>query len=329
MADSLPMHATRDATSTVRYHGALGFHPLVTVLGKWPAAAAALASLLTGAAVVVTRQVVETVPPLPLGWMRYSIALLCLIVPLLIFARRRLSLRQFIASLLLGSLFFGVFTLCFNLGLQTVTSARAGTIVATMPALTLLLAAAARIETLTLFKSVGVLMALAGVSVVLGEQATTEAVASGAAPPIDGQWWLVGAAVCGAIYNVGNRIWLSQLPAITVAFWSMTGGVCVLTAMSAISADWPTSQMLTLASGAAVLFLGTAAGALGFTLWIWALSKATPTQVAVFFTLNPVSAAVLGAIILNEAITASVALGMVVVLSGIVLTTLRRSGSQT
>ena len=293
-------------------------------MGKWPAAAAALASLLTGAAVVVTRQVVETVPPLPLGWMRYSIGLLCLIVPLALFAWRRLSMRQLVASLTLGALFFGVFTLCFNIGLQTVSSARAGTIVATMPVLTLMLAVGARIESLTLFKSIGVLMALVGVAIVLGEQSASPAATADAGTELDGQWWLVGAAVCGAIYNVGNRLWLSQLPAITVAFWSMTGGVCVLTAMSAIAADWPTQQMLTVSSIASVLFLATAAGAIGFTLWIWALSKATPTQVAVFFTLNPVSAAVLGAIVLDEALTAPVALGMAVVLSGILLTTLQR-----
>jgi drug/metabolite transporter (DMT)-like permease len=280
--------------------------------------------LLTGAAVVVTRQVVETVPPLPLGWMRYTIALLCLVVPLALFAWRRLSGRQLAASLVLGSLFFGVFTLCFNIGLQTVSSARAGTIVATMPVLTLMLAVAARIEALTLCKAIGVLTALAGVAIVLGQQAMAQPGAGMGANPLDGQWWLVGAAICGAIYNVGNRLWLSQLPAITVAFWSMTGGVCVLTALSAFNGEWPTMQMLSLGAIMAVLFLGTAAGALGFTLWIWALSKATPTQVAVFFTLNPVSAAVLGALALDEAITAPVALGMGVVLSGIVLTTLGR-----
>ena len=97
-----------------------------------------------------------------------------------------------------------------------------------------------------------------------------------------------------------------------------------MTALSAFNGEWPTMQMLSLGAIMAVLFLGTAAGALGFTLWIWALSKATPTQVAVFFTLNPVSAAVLGALALDEAITAPVALGMGVVLSGIVLTTLGR-----
>lgn len=273
---------------------------------------------------VVTRQVVETVPPLPLGWMRYTIALLCLVVPLALFAWRRLSGRQLAASLVLGSLFFGVFTLCFNIGLQTVSSARAGTIVATMPVLTLMLAVAARIEALTLCKAIGVLTALAGVAIVLGQQAMAQPGAGMGANPLDGQWWLVGAAICGAIYNVGNRLWLSQLPAITVAFWSMTGGVCVLTALSAFNGEWPTMQMLSLGAIMAVLFLGTAAGALGFTLWIWALSKATPTQVAVFFTLNPVSAAVLGALALDEAITAPVALGMGVVLSGIVLTTLGR-----
>jgi hypothetical protein len=43
-----------------------------------------------------------------------------------------------------------------------------------------------------------------------------------------------------------------------------------------------------------VVFLGVLGGAAAFLLWTWALSRITPTQVAVYVNLNPIVAALLG-----------------------------------
>lgn len=289
----------------------------------WPAAAAATASVLTGAAVVVTRYVIEAVDPLPLALMRYGLAVVCLLVPMCVVTRSGLAAKDRLAVLGLGMVFFGVFTYCFNAGLQTVPSARAGTIVAVMPALTLALAASVGIEALTWTKTAGVLVAMAGVAIVLGDWQGDVPIAAGVTP---GDLWLLGAAVCGAVYNVGSRRILGRADSITVAFWSMSGGVALLVVLSGVRGDWVNPLSLDSGALAAVVFLGTAAGAVGFTLWIWALSRSTPTRVAVFFTLNPVSAAVLGLVVLSEPITVPVLVGMVTVLAGIVLTTLGSPG---
>ena len=216
-----------------------------------------------------------------------------------------------------GSLFFGLFTLCFNIGLQTVPAGRAGTIVAAMPALTLILAVCARVEPFNLTKVSGVLVALVGVGIVLSD-GRVETITSGNLA--SGDLWLLGAALCGAVYNVGAGPYLARAGAITVAFWSMLGGVVLLSMISAARVDWPDPSSMTAGALAAVVFLGTASGAIGFTLWIWALGRAAPTQVAVFFTLNPVSAAALGALTLGEAVGPVLLVGMVIVLSGIILT---------
>ncbi|MEO8626504.1 MAG: EamA family transporter [Betaproteobacteria bacterium] len=46
----------------------------------------------------------------------------------------------------------------------------------------------------------------------------------------------------------------------------------------------------------------TFGGAVTFFLWIWALEHTTPSRVSVAVTLNPVSAAFLAAVLLNEPI---------------------------
>lgn len=288
-------------------------------LGIWPAFAAAIASLLTGAAVVVTRFIVETIPPLPLAWLRYLLAVLVLLLPLLWLRDRRITASQKIACLGLGSLFFGVFTYCFNTGLETAPAARGGTLVATMPVVTLMLAAAVGLERISWMKLLGVGVALVGVAVVLG--IPTAGLDSALTLRTD-DLWLLTAACCGAVYNVGARIWLQQLPTVVTAFWSMSGGVLLLTIIATATGEWPEQTAATWEGVASLAYLGVAAGAVGFSLWIWALGKASPTQVAVFYSLNPVSAAILAAWALNEAVEPNVIIGLVVVVVGIVATTL-------
>lgn len=71
----------------------------------------------------------------------------------------------------------------------------------------------------------------------------------------------------------------------------------------------------------AVLFLGTLGGAVGFGLWSYALRRSTPSRVAVFLALNPISAIALGVFLLGEPITMRLILALVAVLAGINLAT--------
>ena len=68
---------------------------------------------------------------------------------------------------------------------------------------------------------------------------------------------------------------------------------------------------------AAVLFIGVFGAALNFYLWVWALERTTPTRVATTITVNPVSASLLAALIVNESIGLNLVLGIAAVLAGI------------
>jgi drug/metabolite transporter (DMT)-like permease len=74
-------------------------------------------------------------------------------------------------------------------------------------------------------------------------------------------------------------------------------------------------------------FLGVIGGALGFFLWTWAVGQTTPTRTAVFLTLNPTTAALLGAVLLGERITMPFMIGLTLVLAGIIVANLQLRGS--
>jgi probable blue pigment (indigoidine) exporter len=68
-----------------------------------------------------------------------------------------------------------------------------------------------------------------------------------------------------------------------------------------------------------IVFLGVLGGAVAFLLWTAALTRLTPTQVAVYVNLNPVVAALLGILLLDERRSGPFALGFVAVITGVLL----------
>ena len=73
------------------------------------------------------------------------------------------------------------------------------------------------------------------------------------------------------------------------------------------------------AGWAAIVFIGFPGGAWGFLAFIVALRHLSPTRAAVFFNLNPLTAAALGAVLLGEVLSGRFLAGFMLVLSGIVL----------
>jgi len=54
-----------------------------------------------------------------------------------------------------------------------------------------------------------------------------------------------------------------------------------------------------------------------FFLWLWALANISPTRVTVFLALGPITAAVLGALLLGEALSAMTLVGLAGVVLGL------------
>jgi drug/metabolite transporter (DMT)-like permease len=274
--------------------------------------AAASASIFFGASVVVTRFVVDAIDPILLAFIRFLIASLCLVPMLHLGSLGRFGARDVVAISGLGIVFFGMFPWLFNAGLALVPASRGALWLATMPLLTFVLASALRFEKVTMPKAMGTVLAAVGIALAVGDPGT----------PMVGPTWrgdllMFATACCGAVYFVFSRPFLRRLPNLPVTSLSMVAGTVFLGCVSA-SMGTLAAPDLTGRGWLAVAFLGTFGGALGFSLWIWALQRSTPTRTAVFAPLNPIAATLLGALLLGEPLTASFLFGFVCVLAGIV-----------
>lgn len=275
-------------------------------------AAAAATGVQVGAAMVATRYVVNDIGPLSLGLLRYAIALLCLLPFAAMRRRVRYAGRDLLAIVGLGIVQFAVLIILINVGLQYISSTRAALLFATMPLLTMLVAAAAGSESLSLPKTVGAVLALAGVAATLGENL----LAGSGRNEWTGIAMVLGAALCGAACSVFYRPYLARYPTLSLASVAMLASVVFLALLAQTEGFFTQWPSLHAKGWAAVVFIGISSGS-GYMLLLWALKHASPTRVTVFLSLSPVTAAWLGVAFLGESITPGIVLGMLGVAGGL------------
>jgi drug/metabolite transporter (DMT)-like permease len=290
----------------------------------WGVLAAVLSSGLGGTAVGATRYLVGVVDPITIGAIRFAGGFLVLL-PVALWRRERWPARSDWPGVAgLGLLFFGLFPVLFNASLIYTTAARGALALSTLPLLTMAAGALLRIEPLTVRKTLGVLIATAGVAVALGASLSV-------APP--GAWrgdlLMVAAAFCMALYSVWSRAFIARSAPLPFAAASMGVGAICLTLLSALNGGLAPLGRLHVIQWIANGYLAVVCGAFVFFLWAYALGRAAPTLVAVSVAVNPVTASLFGIFLLGETPSANLLLGLAAILLGIGIATgmrLRRVG---
>ncbi len=264
-----------------------------------PAAVAAINGILVGSAIVATRFVIGQSSPASLALLRYGIGCCCLLPPLLWMRRTRFERRDLLPIALLGVTQFGVVVCLLNFALQHITSARAALIFASFPLLTMVFSSALGRERITLTKSLGVLLSIAGVALALGEKAL---VPVGPGGGWAGELAVLASAACGAICSVLYRPYLIKYPTLALSALAMLAAVFFLVWLAAGEGFFNQAPRISAGGWLAVGFIGVSSG-IGYYLWLWALKHTTPTNVTAFLALSPITATGLGAAFLSEEIT--------------------------
>ncbi len=280
--------------------------------------AAATAALSAGAGVVATRIAVGETDPVSLAFYRYVIAGACL-APVLfaLWPKDGLPLRDVGKIAVLGAVFFGFFPWAFSAALQYTTAARGAIGLATIPVQTLLVAVLFGREALARNKIASVALAFAGIAVVFGPAA----LAGQGAQMLKGDLLMLLGAFSAAIYSTFSRPTLGRHGPLFVTALAIPFGVVALAPLAALNGAVTHLPAFSLKGWAALIFLGTFGGAIQFVLYSWALRWLTPSRTAIHLTLNPITAMLLGGLILGESVTALLVLGLALVLAGILAAT--------
>lgn len=278
--------------------------------------AAATAALSAGIAVVATRFVIVETDPAALAFYRYVIGVMCF-VPLFpfIWPKHRIELREYGKIALFGTLFFCLFPWAFNASLQYIPAARGAVGLATIPIQTLIVAAILGREVLTPAKLAGVALAFVGISVVFGP----EAISTTSSDYLIGDGLMILGGFCAALYSVLNRATLALHGPLFVTALAMVFGALALYPLTLLETGPISFPSFSAEGWLAVIFLGTLAGAIQFSLFTWALRWLPPTVTVLYLTLNPITAMMLGMLLIGETVSVPLVAGLVLVIGGIIV----------
>ena len=216
---------------------------------------------------------------------------------------------------LLGALAIPLNQGLFLVGLQWTTVGHSALLYALTPLFVMLLAAWRLRERVTLGRAAGILLAFAGVLIVLLEYGIELS-----AGQFTGDLLILLAVLAWSYYTVLGKPYIQKYGAMVVTARAMTYGTILFLPIGLVSI-WnfhPASVGTDAWLGLLYCAIGTSV--IAYTLWYWALNFIDAAQVAVFNNFQPVIATVLGWLLLGEPITLTFIAGGVLVLIGVFVT---------
>jgi drug/metabolite transporter (DMT)-like permease len=279
-----------------------------------PVLASALASVITGTALVATRFTASQSDGLTIATLRYVIAACCLLPLVPLFGRMNVAFRDLLRISCLGLLYFGLFPWCISAAMKFTTASGGSIVLACTPAATLLLGKLTGSEEWSIRKVLGVLFAFVGAGAAIGYAGFDFA-----ADAWRGNLAMIVATLLGAIYAIFSKPYLKKYSPLLVTAIAMAAGAAgLLVSWAAI--DLPRGlPHLDPIGWLSILYIGVAGGALSFFLYAWALGQTAPTTTMILLPLNPVAAVVVGSLLLKEPLSSELFMGLALVIIGIML----------
>jgi drug/metabolite transporter (DMT)-like permease len=276
-----------------------------------------------GVSFVATKSLVAQISPWTLTFARSALGAFVL-AAILAIRRRPGSLPRESLMPLAAMGFVGV---AFHQVLQafalTLTSAvHAGWLIGLIPIWAALFSAAILGERFGHAKVAGLILGFFGAALVI----TRGRIGGGLLklPSTRGDLLLLASTVNWSLYSVlGNRT-LKRIGPVRATAGAMGFGGLMLLPMFLARAGWQELVRLSPVGWGALLFLGIFCSGLGYLFWYGALARIEASRVAAFLYLEPLVTLLAAVFLLGERVSATTALGGVLVLAGVFL--VQRSG---
>jgi drug/metabolite transporter (DMT)-like permease len=280
-----------------------------------------LAASIWGGMYVVSKFVLDFVPPLTLLVMRLVIAGVILGAAMLWTGQARVARRHLGLLVSLGLIGF---TLSLGLqfwGTKLSSAHNGGLITSASPAFIVLFAVWLLKERLTAANLVALGLATLGVLAVVGPESGGGA---GGHSLWLGNLCLVGAAVTWALYTVLGKVASQHYSSLTVATYATLSGL-VFTTPLAWATEWQTWSLaggLPLMVWLGVAYVGVISTAVAFYLWVLGFALLDAGTGSLFFFAQPLVAALLGALLLGETLHWYFYVGAGLILTGLTVSAL-------
>jgi drug/metabolite transporter (DMT)-like permease len=219
---------------------------------------------------------------------------------------RRLAVLGVVGTLL--------YQLCFLAGVKRTSVGNASLITGSSPIVIAVLASLAGHERVSPRRWVGVLLALAGLYLVVGHGVALTAASR------TGDGLMIASMFCWAVFSAGAQPLLkTQSPLVVTGLSFVMGSVLyvLVTLPVLVGVEW---QAIHMGSWIAMAVSGLLALSVAYLIWYTAIERLGTTRTAVYSYLTPVIAMVVAAAWLGEPITGNQLAGAGAILTGVALT---------
>jgi drug/metabolite transporter (DMT)-like permease len=277
---------------------------------------ALFAVIVWGASFIATKIALQEISPLSIVWLRFLMGVIILGVA--VFLRGQFALpekREWGYFALLGFLGITFHQSLQSNGLQTSEAGTTAWIVATTPVFMALLGWLLLKEGLGWVKTFGILLASAGVLIVVSKgNFGSISIGKFGAP---GDILILISAVNWAVFSTLSRRGLKSHPASLMMFYVMAIGWLFTSLIFLFARDVAEINQLTASGWVAVAFLGIFCSGLAYIAWYDALKALSTAQTGVFLYIEPLVAVVVAFFILGEDISLASLIGGAIILFGI------------
>lgn len=273
------------------------------------------AALLWGGTFIAGRIVSAQMGPYCAAFLRFAMAS-ALLLWLLVRTEGgvpRLSPRVLLGVVLLGMTGVFSYNLCFFSGLATVHAGRAAVIVATNPIFIALLAAVFFREPLSRAKVAGIALSVTGALLVISHGDYAALLAGGLGT---GDLWIMGCVASWVAYSLIGKAVMGGMSALAAVALSCTAGTVLLAAPALNEGLLAELPGITPTGWASLAYLGVLGTVVGFTWFYEGVRTIGPSRAGVFINFVPVSAVILGFLVLGEPVDLTLVAGGALVLSG-------------
>jgi drug/metabolite transporter (DMT)-like permease len=272
------------------------------------------AASIWGGMYVVSKVVLEIIPPFSLVTLRLLLGAITLVIVLFIRGFPNLSRRQIWQVLGIGFVGYGISLSLQFLGTKLSTAANGSLVTSATPAFVLLFAWMLLGEKITARRLLALFLATLGVIEVIDPRSAQ------LNPNLFlGNLLLIGAAITWALYSVLVRKVTQNIDVLLFSLIAFFGGSPVVIPASAWELSTSGVGEISLGVVGGVLFLGVVATALAMVLWNTAFAYVDASLASLTFFAQPLVGTFLGWLFLHEKITPLFLLGGLLIGIGLII----------
>ena len=278
-----------------------------------------LTAFFWGGTFIAGRSLSGTVGPFSAAFLRFAVASSLLVLLTLRMEGRlpKLKPRMLPGVLMLGMTGVFAYNVFFFKGLSLIEAGRAAIIIANNPVLITLFSALLFGDRITPVKMIGVLLSVTGAVVVISRGDLAGITGGGIGW---GEMFIFGCVASWVAYSlIGKKVMADLSPLSAVACSAVIGAAALFPAAlwEGLAADISSYRFR---DWAALFYLGFFGTVLGFVWYYQGIQRIGPARASLFINFVPISAVVLAFFILGEPLTVSLAVGTLLVCSGVYLT---------